>query len=38
VDDDAGEGKTIHIICEVTDTATPPVTRYKRVIVNIEPK
>jgi len=31
-----GEGKTIHIICEVTDTGTPPLIRYQRVIVEIE--
>ena len=33
---DAGKGKTIHIICEVTDTGTPPLTRYQRVVVEIE--
>jgi hypothetical protein len=33
---DVGEGKTIHIICEVTDTGTPPLTRYQRVVVEIE--
>jgi len=31
-----GKGKTIHIICEVTDKGTPPLTRYQRVIVEIE--
>ena len=30
---DAGDGETIHIICEVTDGGTPPLTRYQRVIV-----
>jgi hypothetical protein len=29
------EGKTIHIICEVTDNGSPCLTRYQRVIVNI---
>jgi hypothetical protein len=33
---DAGRGKTIHVICEVTDTGTPRLTRYQRVIVGIE--
>lgn len=33
VSNDAGEGQTLHIICEVTDTGTPPLTRYRRVIV-----
>jgi hypothetical protein len=30
------KGKTIHIICEVTDKGTPPLTRYQRVVVEIE--
>ena len=29
-------GKTIHVICEVTDTGTPPLTRYQRVVVEIK--
>jgi hypothetical protein len=33
---DAGKGKTIHIICEVTDTGTPQLTRYQRVVAEIE--
>ena len=33
---DAGKGQTIHIICEVTDSGTPQLTRYQRVIVEIE--
>ena len=33
---DAGKGKTVHIICEVTDTGTPQLTRYQRVIVTVE--
>jgi hypothetical protein len=32
----AKKGQTIHIICEVTDNGNPPLTRYLRVIVNIE--
>ena len=31
-----GKGKTIHIICEVTDKGAPPLTRYQRVVVEIE--
>ncbi len=31
-----GKGKTIHIICEVTDAGTPALTRYQRVVVEIE--
>ncbi len=30
-------GETIHVICEVTDTGTPPLTRYQRVIVEVKP-
>jgi len=33
---DAGKGKTIHIICEVTDTGTPQLTRYQRVVVEVQ--
>jgi hypothetical protein len=33
---EAATGKTIHIICEVTDDGTPPLTRYQRVVVEIE--
>jgi hypothetical protein len=36
VPSDAGKGETIHIICEVTDTGTPQLTRYQRVVVEIE--
>jgi len=32
----AKKGQTVHIICEVTDNGSPPLTRYGRVIVNIE--
>jgi hypothetical protein len=34
---DARAGETIHIICEVTDTGTPPLTRYQRVVVTLRP-
>jgi len=33
---DATVGQTIHIICEVTDNGTPPLTRYRRTICNIK--
>jgi len=29
-------GKTAHVICEVTDSGTPPLTRYQRVIVTLK--
>jgi hypothetical protein len=36
VPNDTVKGETIHIICEVTDTGTPPLTRYQRVVIEIE--
>jgi hypothetical protein len=30
---DASPGQTIHLICEVTDSGLPPLTRYARVII-----
>jgi hypothetical protein len=36
VPDDASEGQTIHIICEVTDNGVPSLTRYQRVIVEVK--
>jgi hypothetical protein len=36
VSKDAGKGRTIHIVCEVTDSGTPPLTRYQRVVVEIQ--
>jgi hypothetical protein len=33
---DVSKGKTIHVICEVTDNGAPPLTRYQRVVVEIE--
>ncbi|GJM33913.1 MAG: hypothetical protein DHS20C18_29140 [Saprospiraceae bacterium] len=32
----APKGKTVHIICEVTDSGTPQLTRYQRLVVEIE--
>ena len=32
----AESGKTIHVVCEVTDSGTPPLTRYQRVILQIQ--
>ena len=32
----AKPGRTVHIICEVTDDGDPPLTRYARVIVEFE--
>jgi hypothetical protein len=29
-------GKTVHIIAEVTDTGSPPLTRYQRVVFTVE--
>jgi hypothetical protein len=34
---DAKAGETIHVICEVIDNGTPPLTRYQRLIVEIKP-
>ena len=31
------KGKTIHVVCEVTDNGTPPLTRYQRVVVEVDP-
>jgi hypothetical protein len=33
---DAAAGQTIHIICEVKDNGTPVLTRYQRVVIEIE--
>ncbi|MCF7708448.1 MAG: DUF1593 domain-containing protein [Verrucomicrobia bacterium] len=33
---DAGNEETIHIICEVTDDGMPSLTRYQRVVIEIE--
>ena len=36
VPDDAKPGQTINVILEATDSGTPPLTRYQRVVVTIE--
>ena len=36
VPNNAVKGETIHVICEVTDTGTPPLTRYQRVIIDVK--
>jgi hypothetical protein len=36
VPDDAKAGQTIHVILEATDSGTPHLTRYQRVIVTVE--
>ncbi len=33
---DAQPGETIHMICEVTDVGSPPLTRYQRVLVRVK--
>jgi hypothetical protein len=33
---DVRDGDTVHIICEVTDSGSPPLTRYQRVIVEFD--
>ncbi|MBN2030757.1 DUF1593 domain-containing protein [bacterium] len=35
VPEDAAAGETIHVILEVTDSGTPPLTRYQRVIITV---
>lgn len=35
VPDDASPGDTIHVICEVTDSGAPRLTRYQRVVVTV---
>ncbi|MGL1959210.1 MAG: DUF1593 domain-containing protein [Colwellia sp.] len=35
IPEDAKPGETIHIICEVTDSGTPSLTRYKRIIITV---
>lgn len=37
VPSDAQPGKTIHIICEVTDSGMPPLTRYQRLVAEVKP-
>jgi hypothetical protein len=35
---DVCKGETIHIICEVTDSGTPRLTRYQRIIIDVVPQ
>jgi hypothetical protein len=35
IPNDAGNGQTIHIICEATDDGAPPLTRYQRVVITV---
>jgi hypothetical protein len=37
VPEDADAGKTIHVVCEVTDDGTPALTRYRRVVITVVP-
>jgi hypothetical protein len=32
---EAGDGETIHVICEVTDTGEPRLTRYQRIVITV---
>ena len=32
----AQPSQEIHMICEVTDTGSPPLTRYQRVVIHIK--
>ena len=34
---DARTGQTIHMVCTVQDNGTPPLSRYQRVIVTVQP-
>jgi hypothetical protein len=34
---EATAGETVHVLCEVTDHGTPPLTRYQRVIMVVKP-
>lgn len=36
IPEDAHSGETIHMICEVTDSGTPTLTRYERVIITVD--
>lgn len=36
VPNDAQPGDTIHMICEVTDSGSPPLTRYQRVVIRVK--
>lgn len=36
IPNDASSNETIHVICEVTDTGTPTLTRYQRVVIEVQ--
>jgi len=36
IPNDARPGDVIHMICEVTDQGTPPLTRYQRVVIKVQ--
>jgi len=36
IPDDAKPGQTIHVILEATDTGTPPLTRFQRVVITLQ--
>ncbi|QDT03683.1 Pectinesterase A precursor [Rubripirellula lacrimiformis] len=36
VPDQGKQGQTIHVICEVTDNGTPALSRYQRVVIEIQ--
>ncbi|MCP5534002.1 MAG: DUF1593 domain-containing protein [Akkermansiaceae bacterium] len=35
IPNDAKPGDTIHMICEITDAGSPPLTRYQRVVIRV---
>jgi hypothetical protein len=37
IPDDVREGTALHIVCEVSDSGTPELTRYRRVIIQVSP-
>ena len=37
IPNDINQETTLHIVCEVKDNGTPPLTRYRRVIIQVEP-
>ncbi|WP_209402763.1 nucleoside hydrolase-like domain-containing protein [Pseudozobellia sp. WGM2] len=38
IPENAGRAGTLHIVLAVTDNGVPALTRYKRVVINVEPK
>lgn len=35
IPEDVSEGETIHMVCEVSDSGTPSLTRYQRIIITV---